>query len=46
MLGIVLFIYALLSYIVQESGRLSIIVALPGDAPAAANHDRGKITDQ
>ena len=26
MLGIVLFIYALLSYIVQESGRLSIIV--------------------
>ncbi len=46
MLGIVLFIYALLSYIVQELGRLSIIVALPGDAPAAANHDRGKITDQ
>jgi hypothetical protein len=46
MLGIVLFIYALLSYIVQESGRLSIIVALPGDAPAAANHSRGKITDQ
>ena len=46
MLGIVLFIYALLSYIVQESGRLSIIVALPGDAPAAANHDRGKITNQ
>ena len=26
MLGIVLFIYALLSYIAQESGRLSIIV--------------------
>ncbi len=46
MLGIVLFIYALLSYIVQESGRLSIIVALPGDAPAAAIHDRGKITNQ
>jgi len=32
MLGIVLFIYALLSYIVQETGRLSIIVELPGGA--------------
>ena len=32
MLGIVLFIYALLSYIVQETGRLSIVVELPRSA--------------
>ena len=32
MLAIVLFVYALLSHIVQETGRLSIIVGLPSSA--------------
>ena len=44
MLAIVLFIYALLSNVVQETGRLSIIVELPSSAtsgPDTGPHDRG-----
>jgi sulfur relay (sulfurtransferase) DsrF/TusC family protein len=43
MLGIVLFIYALLSYMVRETGRLSIIVELPSSANSGLDtgpHDR------
>ena len=43
MLGIVLFIYALLSYIVEDTGRLSIIVELPSSAtsrPDTVPHDQ------
>ncbi len=43
MLAIVLFIYALLSFIVEETGRLSIIVELPSSAPSGLDtgpHDK------
>ena len=43
MLAIVLFIYALLSYIVQETGRLSIIVEFPSSATSGP--DTGRYSD-
>ena len=39
MLAIVLFIYALLSFIVEETGRLSIIVELPRSATSGLDTD-------
>jgi len=34
MLGIVLFIYALLSHVVQETGPLSIVLGRADDSPS------------
>ena len=39
MLGIILFIYALLSHLAQETGRLSVVLELPGGSPSRAGAD-------
>ncbi len=39
MLGIILFIYALLSHLAQETGRLSVVLELANDTPSQAGAD-------
>ena len=39
MLGIILFIYALLSHLAKETGRLSVVLELAHGAPSRAGAD-------